>query len=122
MSSKELKHKELLKSQMNAGENQNKENYSEEDTELIKREAIPNTPFFVVGNDEKGYIITLGKFKLTENEETKTAAIDKLITDQWNIIFRMVTTLHETIMMKIGEELLQEQEKLSTNAETTPQN
>lgn len=121
MSSKELKHKELLKSQMNAGENQNKEN-SSEDTQLIERENIKNTPFIVVGNEEKGYILTLGKFKLTENMPTKEEAIALLYTDKWHIILRMITTIHETIMMKIGEELLQEQEKLSTNVETTPHN
>lgn len=43
-------------------ETENKEN-----SPLITREKIPNTPFWIVGNPEKGYKITWGKY--TFNDE-----------------------------------------------------
>lgn len=106
MSRKELKHSELLSIQSNAEENQNRENLN---SELIERTEIAGTPFYLVGNEEHGYIITMGKFKLTQNKPTKEEAMNLLTTDYWNIILRMVTSLHESIMIEIGKQLMEEQ-------------
>lgn len=101
MSESLLKQAELLNTQSNAEENPNKSNFSE----LIHRENIVNTPFQVVGNEENGWIITIGRFKLTNNKPTKEEALQELELNPWDITVRLITTLHEAIMVKIGEEL-----------------
>jgi hypothetical protein len=34
---------------------------------LWDRKAIENTPFWLIGNTDQGYNITMGKYKLTQN-------------------------------------------------------
>lgn len=111
MQKNSLKQAELLSTQSNVEENQSKEPSSE----LIHREDVENTPFQVVGNDEKGWIITIGRFKLTENRPTKIEALQELQIRPWAITLRLITTLHEAIMIKIGEELMQENNNNNKN-------
>lgn len=86
------KHRELLNTQLNAEETHNKNS-----SELIFREAIEHTPFYLVGTEENGYFITMGRFKLTENQPTKEKAINQLTIEQWNIVMRMSAIIHESI-------------------------
>lgn len=68
----------------NAGE-PNKENSSE----ILKREPIEGTPFTVTGNDEQGFAISFGKYRLGEIRETPQEAEADLIDEMWNIAARM---------------------------------
>ena len=52
---------DLLRSQMSAG-SQAKENSSE----LVTKERIKNTPLDLVGNEEQGYFVALGKYKVSD--------------------------------------------------------
>lgn len=37
-------------------------------TELLQKTEVPNTPFTIVGNDEDGFIITMGVMRLTDKK------------------------------------------------------
>lgn len=63
--------------------------------QLVTNEEIEGTPFRLVGNKEKGYFIAFGKYKLTETEETKTAATNKLTTNQWDVLTALITSCIE---------------------------
>lgn len=54
---------------------------------------IENTPFRLIGKEEIGYIITLGKYKLTTEKDTEAEALDELENNKWNIIFRLIGTM-----------------------------
>lgn len=56
---------------------------------------IENTPFRLVGKPEVGYIIVLGKYKLTTEKETEAEALDELENNKWNIIFRLIGTMQQ---------------------------
>lgn len=55
------------------------------DDQLIHRIQVPNTDFEVVGNDELGYILTLGKFKLTEPLQTADDVYQYLEQKPWKV-------------------------------------
>lgn len=82
------KQQELLQSQTSV-ENSNSDNNNSL-PELLTIEPLENTPFKVVGNDETGYFIALGKYKITNHYEDATKAIEYLKTNQWNVIISMV--------------------------------
>lgn len=63
--------------------------------ELITMDEVPGTPFKITGTEEKGYFLTLGKYRLTEYYETKTEALDRLILEQWTIMLRIITIVTE---------------------------
>lgn len=80
---------ELLNTQTNAdGENTNKENSA-----LIEVESIENCPFSLVGNEEHGYFIGFGKYRLTEREKDKQSALEWLDdSNKWDMIVRIIFT------------------------------
>jgi len=82
------------KLQSNTQEDTNNSHYS---NELLKREKIKNTPFEIIGNEEIGYFIAMGKFRLTQPEETIEQTFEKLITHQYEIITNMIIALAEEI-------------------------
>lgn len=108
MSEKSLKQSELLNLQTNADVSQNKENSN---SELVERHEIPNTPFHIVGNKEKGYFLTLGKYKISDTYKTEEELFEDVDKQHWNITLRLITTVHEAIMTKIGEEFMQTEKK-----------
>jgi protein-disulfide isomerase-like protein with CxxC motif len=55
-----MKQTELLTTQLNAEETK------ADSKTLYKREQIENSPFWIIGNKEKGYNITMGKYKITQ--------------------------------------------------------
>ena len=56
----------------------------------MKYEAIEGTPFHVTGSDEQGYILTVGKYRVTEPTTTIEEAIAKLDNDTWLIVSRLI--------------------------------
>lgn len=86
--------------QSNTEENNNS-NYSHE---LIHREQIEHTPFWIVGNEENGYKLTMSKYQLTETYDTIDEVKQLLVTHKWNIISNMIVTLH----MRIAEEAIRD--------------
>lgn len=84
------KQRELLQSQLNADQ-ANKESFSDEKREhLIRKEQIENTPFWVVGNENTGYCLVFGKYKMTEYVPTRAEAYELLETQKWDILCKIV--------------------------------
>lgn len=73
---------------LNNVEETHKENYS-----LIMREKIEKTPFHIIGDEEKGYFIALGKYRVTEPTKTPEEAIQKLDIEKWNILVDVITII-----------------------------
>lgn len=62
---------------------------------LVSVETIDGTPLAVVGNDEEGYFIAMGQYKMTEIQKTKEEALENLKYNEWNIILRMMSAVIE---------------------------
>ena len=82
---------ELLSTQSNVEENQNREVSSE----LLERETVKGTPFWIVGNQDEGYFLAFSKYKLTHKKESKKAVLDELNFEMWNIVSKLVILLME---------------------------
>ena len=81
---------ELLSTQTNVEESQNREVSSE----LLEREAVNGTPFWIVGNQDEGYFLAFNKYKLT-HKKSKKAVLDELNFEMWNIVSKLVILLME---------------------------
>lgn len=80
---------DMLNTQLNADENQNKEASS-----IFHREEIPNSPFVIVGEQSQGFYMLMGRYRMTPAmstpEEVKTYAEKNL----WNIILQMALSVY----------------------------
>lgn len=95
---KETPNTELLKLQSNADSDPN----STPSSELIERVEVVGTPFHVIGNEEKGYFLSIGKYRLTENRKTKDDALAEMNSNMWNIMMNLCIIIYEG-MGKNGE-------------------
>lgn len=77
-------------------------------SKLIEREEIEGTPFWIIGEEEKGYFLSFGKWKLTEDLATKEDVFLHLTTNKWEIILKMI------LCMKNIEQNLNEANELIT--------
>lgn len=68
-------------------------NKRSDSTELSQQIKIPGTPFKIVGNQENGFFLALGQYKISENKDTPEEVQDLLILDQWNIIVNVCSTI-----------------------------
>lgn len=84
---------DILNTQNNAGGDQNREPSSK----LIHREKIEGTPFEIIGDDENGWFLSVGKFKLTENKATEVEARMALHDEMWNIILNLIVIFNKEI-------------------------
>lgn len=72
---------------------------------LITHEQIPGTPFTITGNQDKGYFLRLGDYRITEAYQTKQDAADQLTIEQWNIIVKVLSIVMEKILSKNTEQI-----------------
>lgn len=76
-------------------------NLSEEDrnkqhsTETLERRQILGTPFWTVGNEEQGYCICLGKFRISEIHKNGWEAEEALEKEKWSIILNSIAVMLE---------------------------
>lgn len=82
-----LPQKELLKSLTSVDENPNNEPSSEE---LVEREPIENTPFWILGNVTDGYFLAMGKFRVSPVFDEKSEVLDYMLIQQWNLILTII--------------------------------
>lgn len=54
------------------------------------REKIEGTPFYVVGNEEKGYMGTFNRYQVTTPFKTPEEVVDHIEKEKFNIILTMV--------------------------------
>lgn len=87
------KQKDILNTQTNVEENQNKENST-----LIVRERIPNTPFYIIRNLENQWFIVMGDHRITELKETKEEALDELEDNRWFITMSIAAIVLEKML------------------------
>lgn len=74
---------------------QDNQGYGEQ---IIQRLPIPNTDFEIVGNEDYGYFVGWGKFRLTETKKSEIEAIDTLNIEQWRITVKIAAIVHENLM------------------------
>lgn len=63
------------------------------ESHLITRNPVENTPFAVVGNNENGYFLTMGKYRLTDNFQNEEDVIYYLENNTWEIIVTLMTAI-----------------------------
>lgn len=68
---------------------------SQSNTQLLTREPIKNTPFTIVGNEEQGYIITMGKYKLSEPYKTNILADLAIKRSDWMLTINVMALICE---------------------------
>lgn len=72
---------------------------------LIERVPIQNTDFEIVGNNELGWILTLGKFKLTEPTPNIEEVHKFLIEQPWKVTLRLTYAVVKAIQQENIEQL-----------------
>lgn len=96
--------KELLQEQTTADpvDNSDLKNGATTSTPNWEREQLQNTPFWIVGNNEQGYNIIMGKWKITQEpifpnpealnhiESIIYEAERWLYNNQWNVTLSMI--------------------------------
>lgn len=80
--------------------NEQTNNTPQQNTQLMVREKLPNTPFTLIGNDEIGYFITMGPYRLTEHYPTPAEASEQIQIEQWQIIARMIGIICEQTLQQ----------------------
>lgn len=79
--------------------NQNKVNYSDKN---MNKERIENTHFDIIGNEEEGYFIAMGKYRISslysrnENETLQELGQAILLQEMWTIITNCIVILTDT--------------------------
>lgn len=62
---------------------------------LITHKKVEETPFYITGNNETGYFVRMGDYRLTEIHKTEEEAATELKTNYWHIIIRIVGAIIE---------------------------
>jgi hypothetical protein len=62
-------------------------------TETIHRHRIENTPFDVIGNEERGYFLAFGKYRITQPKPTIEETEKQLQENMWPIICDVMTII-----------------------------
>lgn len=87
------KQRDILNSQHNIENNPNSNS-----SPLIIREPIENTPFWIVGTEEKGYMAVMGKYKITEQFTTKEEVKQEIIKKDWEVIIKVVSIIIQEVV------------------------
>lgn len=72
---------------------------------------IENTPFRTVGNEDQGYCLTLGMFRITETKKTPEEAEQILSEQPWNILLNVIDVCRQIDKMT-EEDILKRQEQI----------
>lgn len=64
-------------------------------TQLINKIRIQNSNLYIVGNDEKGWAIVIGKKRITEWMATEKDVWEYIFNEEWDLITRIVATFIE---------------------------
>lgn len=99
---KNTTNRDTLVSSMNVTEASNK-SYFEEGKEEIEREEIKGSPYWIIGNDDEGYFLGFGKWRLTELMKTKEDVLEHLRTNKYNVILQTVMAVIEVMKLKDSE-------------------
>ena len=65
----------------------------EKSSELLEMDKVENTPFHVVGSNDQGFFIALGKYRISTVQPTKESAIEWVSKNMWTVVLILVDTL-----------------------------
>lgn len=82
----------------------NVENKNTYNKELVSRKKIPNTPFEIIGNEERGYFLAFGKYKLTPDIKTEEDVIMYLEETSWYIIVNIIAIMLNKYEKEVGND------------------
>lgn len=106
----EITNSELLQSQTTT-ENQNTNN-QKSNTQLVERERVENTGFEIIGNEENGYFIALGTYRLTQ-AQSKKECLRMIKTKDYELLLGLIGACIEA--NKIQTEQDKKQAEFETN-------
>lgn len=66
------------------------QNHNNSKSLQINREIIPDTPFTIIGTQENGYWLTMGKHRITKAYKTKKEVLKQLNQKDWTIITSII--------------------------------
>lgn len=95
-----MKNTQQLNTQNGVEENQNKETSSQ----IVERIEVNETPFIIIGNEESGYFVTWGKFKITKKYNTKEEAKEKIYERDYELLMNISSLITHSIIGKEKEE------------------
>ena len=91
-----LEHRPRLQYTMSAEENNgsNRSYFSDQsyapdynkNENMLERELIKGTPFWIIGNSIDGYFLAFGKYRLGDVKNTKEEILEYLNQEMWTII------------------------------------
>lgn len=67
---------------------------------LMIFEKIEKTPFTIYGNEEEGYILLMGRHRLTEEKMTKENILKDAKRMDWDRIMQVCYTVTESIIIE----------------------
>lgn len=76
----------------NAEENQDKQTSGE----LMERQQIEGTPFWIMGNKTDGYYMVMGHYRITNVMNTMEEVTEYLNTNKWDVILSMIISVNHT--------------------------
>ena len=98
----------MLASQTGAG-NQDNLNSS---NELITRKEVTGTPFIIVGEENHGYMITLGRYQLSRRYKTIDECYELIGIRDWELMMNLMSVFVEGYnMVKDEQERIKELQK-----------
>lgn len=76
--------------QLNTQNNVNGDFNLDSGEQLIEREMVKGSPYWIIGDKENGYFLTFGKWQLTERQKTKLDVVLYLEDNKWDIILKTI--------------------------------
>lgn len=83
-------------------EDTNNKDLNLNDKEQVTLEKVDKTPFTIYGNEEKGYCVLMGKYRLSENIKNITLARKDAKRKDWERIMQVVWAVANE---EIGQQL-----------------
>lgn len=81
-----------MNTQLNVEEQkESKESYSSNE-EIVQRDNIGDTPFTVITTEGKSFG-TLGKYRITEDAQTKAEIVEELQRFSWNTVLKLLAII-----------------------------
>lgn len=107
---------ELLNTQNSTEEtNTNRPNYSEGHYTF---DRVEKTPFYIIGDETRGYTLVSGTYQLCEYMDTKEEVIEYFNNHPWEITITLVTMIiHMTAQIKEHESKLQTAQNIQNKLE-----
>lgn len=57
---------------------------------MLERHDVPGTGFQICGNEELGYFVSIGHYRLTEPKPTKAICLELINTRDWELLVAMM--------------------------------